>query len=94
MYNTFKSILFVSATLVLAGSAFADAPANVLQTQKAKSVAQRVEHAQKRESLSDFSITKAYADFKKHLSDTIGLTYSIDASYLMQRGAPCAENPE
>ena len=88
MYNVFKSALFVSAAMVLAGSAFAETAGNVLETGKTKSVAQRTEHARKRDALSDISLTKAYADFKKHLSDTMGLTYSIDASYLMQRGAP------
>ncbi len=60
-----------------------------LQTNKPKSVQERLEHAAKRHALAEpESFAKAYADFKKDLQDKMGLSYSADISIMGQRGAP------
>lgn len=40
------------------------------------------------EQAAEQTVQKKYADFKKELASKTGLTYSIDISALMQRGAP------
>ena len=61
----------------------------ILQTNKPKSVQERLDQASKRQRLAPAeSFAKVYADFKNKLQEKIGLSYSADVSILGQRGSP------
>ena len=72
MYKKIKLFLILSVLIGSSTSVFAQTSENGIETRKTKSIAQRIEHSQKRDSLSNISLTKAYADFKKHYAKHVG----------------------
>lgn len=62
---------------------------NPIYTYSAKNVTDKTKYTKKRGELSQNETwEQAYAKFKQNLTDDYGLSYSIDASILGQRGAP------
>ena len=54
-----------------------------------KNALKRQEASEKRGALSELAtLPQKYADFKKWLGDKFGFSYTLDASFLPQRGAP------
>lgn len=58
------------------------------QLYKAKSAKQRAAASQKRRSHTFSDLGQEYSDFKDKLSKEYGFDYSVDISYMAQRGAP------
>lgn len=58
------------------------------QTKKSRSSSQRIAANKITRNLTFSSIGNAYTDFKNKLSHLYGVEYSIDVSYMGQRGAP------